>query len=83
MKELDMYKEKAGMTNRAGLYLGMWAMVVSVALAGCASDPRSGDQRREDARTCARLGTTGSGTVTCMMLQPRERERREREESGY
>jgi hypothetical protein len=63
-----------GITNitpvRALAVLGLAVGLACIA-STAGADQRSGAERREDARTCARLGTIGAGTVTCMQLLPR------------
>lgn len=63
------------------------ALVVAAVLGGmtftaCASSsPLTASERRENVKTCASLGTTGSVTVTCSQLLPRALE--ERAKNGY
>lgn len=71
----NLYRRR--MLAAVGFAIGLTSLTATVH----AQDQRSGDERRDDARTCARLGTIGAGTVTCMMLLPRVLN--ERWEEGY
>jgi hypothetical protein len=69
-QRISMYRRTNTTRIRALAVLGLAIGLACIATTAGA-DQRSGAERREDARTCARLGTIGAGTVTCMQLLPR------------